>query len=154
MKRTAGFIVVGVLLIAAACSPEQIEGDQPDFFVPEVSIYEIMTGIITPATNFIWERSYADTLSEEDWQRFLQSAIQISLSATAISLAPPEEVENGSFASGDMGDWQEWSEQLAALALMAKDAAETKDQTAFAAAGDAMVEVCEACHTAFLTGAQ
>jgi cytochrome c2 len=54
----------------------------------------------------------------------------------------------------DMGDWQEWSRQLAELALMAKDAAENRDQTAFADAGDAMVEVCEACHTAYLTGAQ
>jgi cytochrome c5 len=110
-----------------------------------------MTGIITPATNVIWGRSFADDLSEEDWQLFLQSAIQISLSASAMSLVPPDAAAAEDAAAND---WQEWSAQLAALADAAKLAAETRDQAALLDAGDAMVEVCEACHAVFLTGAQ
>ena len=53
-----------------------------------------------------------------------------------------------------MDDWREWSGQLAELALMAKAAAGNRDQTVFAEAGDLMIEVCEACHMAYLPGAQ
>jgi len=151
LKKTAGLIGFVVPLIAAACSEEQTLGDQTGSIDLQLSINEIMTGVITPATNAIWEGSYLDTLSDEDWQLLLQSSIQVYLSAEAISFAQMNDVDNGRL---DMSDWQEWSRQLAELALVAKDAAENRDQMAFADAGDAMVEICEACHTAYLTGAQ
>ena len=154
MNKIAGIVVAGGLSIVAACNPEPIEDERPALLPLNVSIREIMIGVITPATNFIWERSFAGDLSEEDWQRFSESAIQISLSASAIALAPPEDIANASIASGDMGDWREWSGQLAELALVANAAAETQDQAALVNAGDAMVELCEACHTVYLTGAQ
>jgi hypothetical protein len=151
LKTANGIVVAGVLVLAAACGAEQIESDRSETISFDVSIREIMTGIITPATNVIWGRSFADDLSEEDWQLFLQSAIQISLSASAMSLVPPDAAAAEDAAAND---WQEWSAQLAALADAAKLAAETRDQAALLDAGDAMVEVCEACHTVFLTGAQ
>lgn len=154
LNLTVAITVAGALLFAAACSPQAAQDDQPETFPLELSVQEIMTGVITPATNVIWGRSFADDLSEEDWHRFLESAIQLSLAASAIALAPPEESANGGAASGNAVAWREWSDQLAELALNAKAAAESQDQAALVDAGDAMVEACEACHTVFLTGAQ
>ena len=101
LKKTTGLIGIVVPLIAAACSEEQTLGDQTGSFNLQLSTNEIMTGVMTPATNAIWEGSYVDTLSEEDWQRLLQSSIQVSLSATAISLVQMNGVDNGRL---DMSD--------------------------------------------------
>jgi hypothetical protein len=141
---------VAVLLVIG-CNPEQTLTEQILPSPVEVSMRELMTGVITPATNSIWEGSFAATLSDEDWQRLLQATIQLSLAATAVSLGGIDDVEGG---RTDMENWQEWSRQLAELALMAKAAAENRDQMSFAEAGDPMVEVCEACHIAYLLGAQ
>ncbi|MEJ2122901.1 MAG: hypothetical protein P8Z76_19820 [Alphaproteobacteria bacterium] len=154
MNASLKVVAAGLLPMIVACSPEQMDGDRSEPISLEVSIDEIMTGVITPATNVIWGRSFADDLSAEDWQRFLQSAIQISLSASALSLVPPEANAGGNLAAGDTARWREWSSQLAGLAEVAKAAALTKDQAALVDAGDAMVEICEACHTAYLAGAQ
>ena len=154
LNKTLGSALFGALFVVAACGPEEIEGEQSEQFLPEVSVREIMTGVITPATNVLWGRSFANDLSEEDWQRFEESAIQISLSASAVALIPPQENAGGSLAADDAARWREWSGQLAGLGQVAKDAALTKDQAALVDAGDAMVEICEACHTLFLTGAQ
>jgi len=153
---TATSMLVTTAFIAAACSQEQAAteqaaAEQAGASPVEVTMSEIMTGVMTPATNAIWNGSYSPDLSEEDWQRLLEASIQVSVAVTAISLGGTDDVAGG---RADMDNWQEWSAQLGELALMAKTAAENRDQMAFANAGDPMVDICEACHIAYLPGAQ
>ncbi len=148
---TARSTAAVAVLLLIGCNPEQVASPQSPASPVEVSMRELMTGVITPATNAIWEGSYAAELSDEDWQRMLEASVQLSISTTAVSLGGTDDVDGGRI---EMDNWQEWSGQLAELALMAKAAAENRDQTAFAEAGDPMVEVCEACHIVYLPGAQ
>jgi len=120
----------------------QTQSDEPVLAVP-VTMYDLMTAVVAPAANPIWELSYAAELSDEDWQRISQASIQLATSAPLISLGAADNADQG---WTNIPGWQGWTRELAGTALAAKRASDDEDQIALQTAGDALVAICEACH--------
>ncbi len=119
----------------------------PSSYVPvPLTTSALMLDVATPATNPIWEKSYAPDLTEQDWNEAKQAASQLLAAASLISLGGSDAAEKG---WTDDPQWREWSQTLANTALAALQAAEAKDQSALAAAGDSLVEDCAGCHLVF-----
>ena len=138
--------VVGAAFVLAVVGwsqrAAQAQSDEPVLAVP-VTMYDLMTAVVAPAANPIWELSYAAELSDEDWQRISQASIQLATSATLVSLGAADNADEG---WTDIPGWQGWARELADTALAAKRASDDKDQIALQTAGDILVAVCEACH--------
>ncbi len=119
----------------------------PSSYVPvPLTTSALMLDVATPATNPIWDKSYAPDLTDQDWNEAKQAASQLLSAASLISLGGTDATEKG---WTDDRQWHEWSEKLTATALAALQATEAKDHSALAAAGDSLVDDCAGCHLVF-----
>ncbi len=119
----------------------------PSSYVPvPLTTSALMLDVATPATNPIWDKSYAPDLTDQDWNEAKQAASQLLSAASLISLGGTDATEKG---WTDDRQWHEWSEKLTTTALAALQATEAKDQSALAAAGDSLVDDCAGCHLVF-----
>ncbi len=107
--------VVSAMSIALAGEPYLPAGN---------NFHGFMIRTVDPATQPIWELSYADKMTDADWARAEQ-------------------------ARAKSPKWQGWTRKMAAEANAAKAAADKKDQMALATAGDNLLEVCGGCHMEF-----
>ncbi len=105
-----------------------------------------MVDAVGPATQPIWEGSYADKLTDQDWAKMQKAAADLVGTIPTITAGGRVAAEQ-TRAKTPM--WQDWTKKLSEQANLAKRAADRKDQMAMATAGDAMLEVCEGCHMAF-----
>lgn len=139
----ASLAAAGVLLVAGAVSAQAPAGYVP---VP-ATVQELMVNIFTPASDAIWQKSYADNLTGEDWLSMQRAAVELAAGASIISLGGSDGAAKGWTSQPA---WQEWSQKLSGLAGTMKTAADSKAQMDLATAGDSMLEVCEGCHLMFL----
>jgi len=143
MKLSSRFLVIAPLTLFAAAAVAQT----PSSYLPfPMTTSDMMTEVIAPLPNPLWEKSYQPELSDEDWMQMKQAAAQLLAGATLISLGGSDAAEKG---WTDSADWRQWSETLAATASAALAAADAKDQMALQAAGDKLVEDCMGCHIVF-----
>ncbi|MSP94304.1 MAG: hypothetical protein EXR00_03460 [Alphaproteobacteria bacterium] len=129
--------VVSAMSIALAGEPYLPAGN---------NFHGFMIRTVDPATQPIWELSYADKMTDADWARAQQAAANLvrSVSTTASGGNVPAEQ-----ARAKSPKWQGWTRKMAAEANAAKAAADKKDQMALATAGDNLLEVCGGCHMEF-----
>ena len=142
MRKSSKLLTAGMVLFALGATAQT-----PSTYIPvPLTTSALMLDIATPATNPIWDKSYAPELTDQDWNEAKQAASQLLAAASLISLGGSDAEEKGWTSAPE---WREWSQTLANTALAALQAAEAKDQTALAAAGDSLVEDCAGCHLVF-----
>jgi len=106
----------------------------------------LMMEVVGPAVQPIWDGSYADKLTDQDWERIKKAAADLAASEQTIAVGGPAPAER---QRANSPAWKEWYGKFTAAVTDANRAANAKDQMALATAGDTLVEVCEGCHTAF-----
>ncbi len=143
MRNSAKLTVAATLVLLAAAATAQT----PSSYIPvRLTTSALMLDVVAPTTNPIWEKSYAPDLTDADWDEVKKAASQLLTAASLVSLGGTDAAEKG---WTDAPEWQQWSEAMAATGMAALQAAEAKDQTALAAAGDSLVEYCAGCHVVF-----
>jgi hypothetical protein len=105
---------------------------------------QFMINVVAPATKPIWDLSYADKMSDADWDTVKKATADLVAAMPQIAADP----------RGQDPKWKEPLMKVSADADAAQKAAMDKNQMALAMAGDALVEDCGACHMAFDPGAK
>lgn len=105
---------------------------------------QFMINVVAPATKPIWDLSYADKMSDADWDTVKKATTDLVASMPQIAADP----------RGQDSRWKDWLMKTSASADAAAKAATAKDQMALAMAGDALVEQCGGCHMVFDPGAK
>ena len=102
-----------------------------------------MLATVMPAMQPIWDGSYADKLTDDDWKSMQDNAAKLQASVPVIASGGALPAEQ---ARAKEAKWQDWTKKMGDEATAAKAAADKKDQMALATAGDNLVEVCGGCH--------
>jgi cytochrome c556 len=105
-----------------------------------------MIRTVAPATQPIWDLSYADKMTDADWTRVQKAAANLVASVPTVASGGPVATE-AARAKSPM--WQDWTKKMQTEAMAAKAAADKKDQMALATAGDNLLEICGGCHMQF-----
>ncbi len=103
-----------------------------------------MINVVAPATKPIWDLSYADKMSDADWETVKKATADLVAAMPQIAADP----------RGQDPKWKDSLMKVSADADAAQKAATEKNQMALAMAGDAMVEDCGGCHKDFDPGAK
>jgi hypothetical protein len=105
---------------------------------------QFMINVVAPATKPIWDLSYADKMSDADWETVKKATADLVAAMPQIAADP----------RGQDPKWKDSLMKVSASADAAAKAAAGKDQKALAMAGDDLVDECGACHMAFDPGAK
>ena len=112
---------------------------------PQLTVKEIMNGMITPATNTIWGAYQLQT--DAEWQAVEHAALTVIGAANLLSVGG---VGDGEAALAAESDWQTYNQQMLAAARQVLTAVAEKDEEAlFNAGNDALYPPCESCHQQF-----
>jgi hypothetical protein len=148
-KRRNGYllIIIGIAAVfGLRISVAQQRNSEADPVPLQTSINAVMVNLVDHAAHFIWDASYAASLSGRDWQQVQQHAIQIVASGTVISI-PGTGVADAGWTMSPA--WSEWSQKMTDAGLAALEAVEDTDQSALEKAGGDLVDACEGCHAVF-----
>jgi len=156
MKISVMFFTAACALALAGCNQNQTaqapasapaEAAAPAPVAPAGSTddrRQFMINVVAPATKPIWDLSYADKMSDADWDTVKKATADLVASMPQIAADP----------RGQDPKWKDTLMKVSADADAAQKAAADKNQMALATAGDALVEDCGACHMAFDPGAK
>ena len=156
MKISVMFFTTACALALAGCNQNQTaqapasapaEAAAPAPVAPAGSTddrRQFMINVVAPATKPIWDLSYADKMSDADWDTVKKATADLVASMPQIAADP----------RGQDPKWKDTLMKVSADADAAQKAAADKNQMALATAGDALVEDCGACHMAFDPGAK
>lgn len=145
MKKLIVVLIVAAIALFVSLSAAG-DGEQT---VGRVSVKEVMTAVITPATNTMW--SIEDPQTEEEWLFFEQAAVVVMTAGFMVrdGGGGPEDD-----AWADNANWRSWTDTMIAAAATAKAAAQEKDLDAYLEATEIMYPPCEECHIAYNPGLQ
>lgn len=142
MNRIAGILCTGIFILTACDS-----GAPPDNATPppaEKSILELMTAVITPATDTLW--GAYDPQTEEEWQSLDEAAVVVIDTFEAIR-------DGGSGPNDDTWaatpGFQAYIDEEIDAARLMQSAIVARDADALLTAGDALYQPCETCHLDF-----
>ena len=139
IQAAAGlFLLTGTRHLQAA-SGEVVE--------PTVSINGLMVTLVDHAAHYLWDYGALNReITEQEWRGIEFNAIKLAGAGPLITLGGTGEMDEEWVASPQ---WSAFSRAMRDAAMMALEAAETRNQEALMAAGDALVQSCEGCHEAF-----
>src|SRR5262245_38027200 len=166
MRSVLGIVVVGCLVLAAACA----RSSTPEF-QPTATVKDIMDSVVDPNADAIWDSvevlvTLAGTeekapKTDEDWKNLRRHAISL-LEASNLLLVPgrniarpgekaedervdlrPEEIEER--VKNDPAAWTTGAHELHAATLESLKAIEARDVKALLNAGDVLDQACEPC---------
>lgn len=143
MKRALGLALV--MVASGGCS----EPEGPPF-QPMVDVKELMTAIVDPAADVLWD-SVGTVISEEgvdewypktddDWAAVRHSAIVIMEAGNLLMIGE---------RARDRGAWMEMSRQMIDAGAEALKAAESRDPDAVFAVGETVYFSCDRCHSLY-----
>lgn len=123
-----------------ACTGPDSASEKP----PTISVNDMMTGVITPASNTLW--SVEEPQSDAEWQD-LADAANALIDASEI-------IRRGGSGPNDMEwaadpAWQAFMDILAGAARDAREAAIAKNLDSLLDANDVLYPPCEECHLQF-----
>ena len=110
------------------------------------NIKAFMIATVGPSTQPIWDKSYADKLTDQDWDDVRKAATDLTTAVSTVSAGGPVPEEQG---RAKTPVWEDWTKKMSGAANAAKAAADKKDQMGLAMAGDDLVDICSGCHMAF-----
>ena len=108
----------------------------------QLTVKQVMNGIITPMTNTIWGAYQLQT--DAQWQEVEHAALTVIAAGQVLASggAGPGEAE-----MADQLAWQEYNNQMIAAARAVIEAVAARDEEALSAAGnDQLYPPCESCH--------
>lgn len=112
---------------------------------PELSVKQLMNGLITPATNTIWGAYQLET--DAQWQEVENAAYAVIGAANLLSVGGSAE---GEVEAARVEQWQEFNAQLLAASRQVLAAVAARDEEALSDAGNnALYPPCENCHRQF-----
>ncbi|MGH1471807.1 MAG: hypothetical protein ACRBCS_11475 [Cellvibrionaceae bacterium] len=113
-----------------------------------VSIKEIMTGIIEPASNTLWGAALDDNIPQtnSDWDTLEQAAIQLIVATSSIS-SGGSGINDNAWANTE--EWQTYNDQMASVSEEILNLIRERKYDDMLDAGNVLIEPCGACHTAF-----
>ena len=172
--RVRHLIVAASLLFLTAgltqCARQQAAPPQADM-TPVVSIREVMTNIIDPLSDNIFEAVGVDVTKEgavetapktdEDWAKVAQGAIVLAEGANLLKIPrrvapehdnvsknpgelPPDEIQKK--IDADRAAWNRHVDAMRDQALKVLEIVKAKDGPALFKAGDDIDRTCETCH--------
>lgn len=129
MKKTGRWLVLGVALTAGAALAQ---------FPPAL---KVMKATVIANSNIVFGVSNKAPRNDAEWAA-VQNAAQamIDVSHQLMPLGPDSGREQ----------WVQFTQDLGAASRKALDAAKARNADAAIDAGDAMFEVCEACHNRYM----
>jgi hypothetical protein len=114
------------------------------------SVNDIMVTVVTPATNAIW--GIEDPQSDEEWQVFIDAAVQLVDAATRIKAGGKGPNDS---AWAEDPQWQRYADVLIESGQEIQAAARERDvDTLINVSNDKMYPPCEECHIMFHPGMQ
>ena len=144
MRNAYSFLIPVSVVAAIAIAASKAEEPQL------ATVNDIMTAIITPATDTIW--GIEDPQTDEEWQVFVDAARQVE-DAT-------EKIKAGAGGPNDATwakdpQWQQFADVLIESAREIQDAAARHDLDALIdISNEKMYPPCEECHLMFHPGMQ
>ena len=129
--------------------PSSTEPAGPSFAIaPLVSINEVMVGLVDHSAHHLWDlgREGAAPKTDRDWLEVEHHSIQLVAGASWIATGGAGEADGGWVRQIT---WTEHARSLNGGAFDALQAARSRDLAAVLAAGDRIIEACEACHQDF-----
>jgi hypothetical protein len=146
------FVLCAVMISACTGSVEQAPARQAAVMRPPVplpiSINALMVAQVDHASHALWDagREGRAPQTDEAWEEIEHHAMQLAAAATLISIGGTGQADAGWVVKPD---WKPLAQKLSDTAMTAADAAHTKNLPVLLKTGDALTDVCEACHKAF-----
>lgn len=100
-----------------------------------------MLGITVPASDVVFQVGSREPEDDAGWERVEANAIALAESANLLK-TPPRAV--------DQGDWLKYADALVDTAQAAASGAREKNVDRVLDAGNAIYEVCDACHKKYM----
>lgn len=132
---------VGSLFVAGSASG-QAPGASAPLALP-VTLLEIMRANVEIPADGIWAIENAAKLSNQEWLLAEQDAINITASATFISMGGTGKKDREWVSNAD---WKAWARDVQQTGLQIRAAVKAKDQKKLTVAADHLVDVCQSCH--------
>lgn len=138
MSKTIQKVICGGALVLSAglVSSQAVEH--------ELSVKQLMEGVITPATNALWE--IYEPESEEDWLQ-IQNAAMTTIAASTLTAVGGAGSQDMAWANDPI--YQVFNQAMLDAAKQALQAAINRDVAAFQTASEVLYPPCEACHLQF-----
>lgn len=146
MKRFALVSVMTAGLLVAACSNQQAESSAAHApaapaIEPLASSKQVMLGLAIPASDILFQIGDHVPADEAGWDRVVANAVMLGEAGNLLLEAPrllPQP------------EWTQHARELVARSKEAAEAAQKHDVDAVLEAGNAIYEVCDACHNQFM----
>jgi hypothetical protein len=160
-RACPGIRVTGCLLFAVAiagCSPAPpapppaaaVAAPAADTPPPAprlpVSLNELMVALVNPAADPLWVAAWKNPQSDADWRRLEHLAYQLDIAGALLRMPGTGPLDDKWTADPA---WGAFAQRLGEVGERAIAAVQARDIAEIAAAGDELVETCEACHLAF-----
>lgn len=142
------FSILPVLMVWSGCSSESSVAEPRTEFKPDVSLNQVMVGMVDHNSHLLWNAAtdeYAP-VSDADWHELEHAAITLTAAGNVILIggSGPEDAE-----WVQKPDWAKLTQAQTDAALGLLMAVEHKNRDELAKAGDALTDSCDACHTAY-----
>jgi cytochrome c556 len=132
-----GFIV----MLAVSC------GGDAEPPAPTISINDLMTNIVTPATNTLW--GVEDPQTDEEW-KVLEDAALETIRAGRQAQRGGTGPNDNTWAADEV--WQGYAREMTAAAEAGLEAIRARNLDALFEANDVLYPPCENCHLKFHPG--
>ena len=142
-------IPMGAVILVLACNAcankvTVAPIESPTEAQPQISILELMTTTIVPATNALW--GIDEPQSDEEWQAYMSVADE--------TIAAFEQTRMGGSGPNDavwVADprWTAYANEAILAGEQFKEAIQAQDMEAIWTAGDALLAPCSSCHNDF-----
>jgi hypothetical protein len=143
-KISLVLVVAGLLFLACAKPPE------PPPFVPVAGVRLLMTSLLDPAADVLWDAVRIEMTLEgtqefqpqtdEEWAAVRNAAVLLAESGNLLMMER---------RAVDQGDWIAWCQALVRAGESAMQAADARDPDAVFDAGGEVYVTCAGCHETY-----
>jgi hypothetical protein len=136
--------VVGMFALAA-CSAKQapvVAAAAPEAIA---TTRQVMLGITIPTSDVVFQVGAKAPADDMEWEKVEASALALAESGAMLTIGT---------RAVDQGEWLKQSQDLIATAKLAAAAAHEKNVDKVLDAGNAIYEVCDACHKKYMPARQ
>jgi hypothetical protein len=136
--------VIGMLALAA-CSAKQapvVAAAAPEAIA---TTRQVMLGITIPTSDVVFQVGAKTPADDMEWEKVEASALALAESGALLTIGT---------RAVDQGEWLKHSQDLIATAKVAAAAAHEKNVDKVLDAGNAIYEVCDACHKKYMPARQ
>ena len=152
-SNTRTLTTLGTVLLclgAVACQPA---AESPSPAAPEpqqarlpVTHNELMVALVNHAADPIWVAAWRNPQNEKEWRELERLSYQLQIAGSLLTIPGTGPLDEEWAANST---WKMWASELGTAGAQALEAAQSRDSSLVAKAGDVIVEACEGCHLEF-----